>query len=123
MNTECTSAKSNFVAARTRNFRVKDATQEFQRKVQGKGQTEFILAAIRDSDPRFKKFKADPDIKSVWTSDNPLDVQPALAARFGRKVIRATNELHHLVSATPTMVSAESDCSLMDFSRGFEWLK
>jgi hypothetical protein len=106
-----------------RGFSEKDTTAEFNRKFEIEGQTEFILAAIRNSDPRFKTFKADPDIKTVWTSKNPMDVTPALAVKFGRKIIRATNEFHHLVSPAPTMVSAESDCSLINPSRGFESLK
>jgi hypothetical protein len=106
-----------------RGFSDKDTTEEFNRQFYIEGQTDFILAAIRHSDPRFKTFKADPDIKTVWTSENPMDVPPALAVQFGRKIIRATNEFHHLASAAPTMVSAESDCSLMNPSRGFEWLK
>jgi hypothetical protein len=68
-------------------------------------------------------FKADPDIKKVWTAENPNTVSPDLAVRFGRKVILFTNKFHHLVSTTPTLVSAESDCSLMSKSRGFEWLE
>jgi hypothetical protein len=104
-------------------FSDKDNTKEFNQRLYIEGQTNFILAAIRNSDPRFKTFKADPDIKTIWTSENPMDVSPALAVQFGRKIIRATNEFHHLVSATPTMVSAESDCSLMNPSRGFDWLK
>jgi hypothetical protein len=105
-------------------FSGKDTTEEFNRMVQVDGQTDFIRAAIRHSDPRFKTFKADPDIQTVWTSENPMDVSPALAVQFGRKIIRATSEFHHLVSpSVPTMVSAESDCSRMNGSRGFEWLR
>ena len=38
---------------------------------------------------------------------------PALAVRFGRKVIRATIEFHHVVSPSiPAVVSAESDRSI-----------
>jgi len=104
-------------------FSDKDTTEEFNRKVMIDGQTAFVIAAIRDSDPRFKTFKADPDIKTVWTSENARDMTPTLAVKFGRKIIQDTNEFHHLVSATPTTVSAESDCSLMNPLRGFEWLK
>ena len=101
-----------------------DVTEQFSRMVNVDGQTDFILAAIRNSDPRFASFKADPEIRTVWTSEDPTTVSPVLGVRFGRKVIRATNEFHHLVSeSTPTMVSAESDCSLMNPSHGFEWLK
>ncbi len=106
-----------------RGFSEEDTTEELKRKFEIEGQTEFILAAIRNSDLRFETFKADPDIKTVWTSKNPMGVTPAPAVKFGRKIIRATNEFHHLVSPTPTMVSAESDCSLMNPSRGFDWLK
>lgn len=105
------------------NFSAEDTTEDFNRKFYIEGQTEFILAAIRQSDPRFKTFKADPDIQTVWTSDKPMSVSPALAVRFGRKLIRSTSECHHLVSSTPAMVSPESDCSLMNPTSGFEWLK
>jgi hypothetical protein len=102
----------------------RDVTDQFSRTVNIDGQTEFVLAAIRNSDPRFATFKEDPEIRTVWTSRDPTTVSPDLAARFGRKVIRATNEFHHLVSVSnPTMVSAGSDCSLMAPSRGFEWPK
>lgn len=101
-----------------------DVTEELGRSFYIEGQTDFILAAIRNSDPRFAAFRADPEIKTVWTSMDPATVSAALAVRFGRKIIRATNEFHHLVSAdTPNMVSAEADCSLMNPTRGFEWLK
>jgi hypothetical protein len=42
-----------------------------------------------------------------------MGMPPALAVRFGRKIIRATIEFHHLVSPSiPAMVSAESDRSI-----------
>src|ERR1035438_9464259 len=104
-------------------FSYKDPSEEFHRKFYIEGQTEFIVAAIRNSDPRFKAFKTDPDIQTVWTSNDPSKVPHSLAIRFARKIILATNESHHLVSVTPTMVSAEPDCSLMNPSSGFEWLK
>jgi hypothetical protein len=101
-----------------------DVTEELGRSLYIEGQTDFILAAIRKSDSRFATFRADPEIKAVLISTDPATVSAALAVRFGRKIIRATNEFHHLVSAdTPNMVSADSDCSLMNPSRGFEWLK
>ncbi len=82
-----------------RGFSEEDTTEELKRKFEIEGQTEFILAAIRNSDLRFETFKADPDIKTVWTSKNPMGVTPAPAVKF------------------------ESDCSLMNPSRGFDWLK
>jgi hypothetical protein len=42
-----------------------------------------------------------------------MGMPPALAVRFGRKIIRARIEFHHLVSPSiPALVSAESDRSI-----------
>ncbi len=102
---------------------LRDVTQQLGQRAYLDGQTNFVLAAIRQSDPRFKSFKDDPDIRTVWTSSNPKNISVEMALRFARKTIRDTNQFHHLVSTTETMVSVGADCSLMNPSRGFEWLK
>jgi hypothetical protein len=100
----------------------RDVTEDLSRKFYIEGQTDFVLAAVRRSDPRFVSFKSDSDIQTVWTSESAGAISQAVAERFGRKLIRATSEFHHLVATSPALVSPESDCSLMSPTRGFEWL-
>ena len=100
-----------------------DMTQDLARSFYIEGETDFVLAAIRRSDPRFKPFKEDPDIQTVWTSTDASTIPVELAVRFSRKIIRATNEYHPLVSPyIPSLVSAAADCSLMSPSQGFKWI-
>lgn len=100
-----------------------DVTEALSQQISLDGQSDFILAAIRKSDPRFAAFKADPEIKTVWTNTNPVNLKTDLAERVARRMIGSTNTFHSMVSSFPTMVSATADCSLMNHTTGFKWLK
>jgi hypothetical protein len=87
------------------------------------GQIEVTKQILDENDRRFDDIRAEPEIDLMLFSRINVDTVTIKDAEiFVARLIQVTNQRHHLISSTPSMVSLNYDCALLNPSNGFKWV-